>query len=64
MFCYLHGEVLGAGEAAHNKVTFLKHEVSRRSIMEVQVSQDITIMVQHAGPEGSIDARTALLTLS
>ena len=62
--CHLHGALLGAAEAAHDQVAVLKHEVSGCSVVKVQVSQDIAVMVQHAGPECSIDARAALLTLS
>lgn len=63
-FFYLHRILLGAGEAAHDELTLLKHEISRCSIVEVQVSQDVAVMVQHAGPKRSIDAGTAFFTLS
>lgn len=63
-FHHLHRALLGAAEAAHNEFTFLKNKVSRCSVVKVQVSQDIAVMVQHAGPECSIDACTALFTLS
>lgn len=61
---HLHGILLGAGEAAHDELTLLEHEVSRCSVVEVQVSQDVAVMVQHAGPEGSIDVGAAFFTLS
>lgn len=32
--------------------------------MEVQVSQDVTVTVQHAGPEPSTDVGAAFFTLS
>lgn len=64
VLCHLRRTLLGAAEAAHSELTLLKHKVCRHSILKVQVSQDITVMVQHAGPECSIDACTALFTLS
>lgn len=64
VLCHLRRTLLGAAEAAHGELTLLKHKVCRRSILKVQVSQDITVVVQHAGPECSIDACTALFTLS
>lgn len=60
----LQGILLGAGEAAHNEHTLLEHKVNRGSIVEVQVSQDITITVQHAGPERSTNVGAAFFTLS
>lgn len=61
---HLHGILLGAGEAAHDELTLLEHKVSRCSIVEVKVSQDVAVMVQHAGPKRSIDVGAAFVTLS
>lgn len=63
MFQYLKEQVLRAGEAAHDEFTLLKHKVNSCSIVQVQVSQDVTVMVQHTGPECSTDACIALFTL-
>lgn len=63
--CYhLRGALLGAAEAADHQVAVLKHQVSRSRVMEVQVSQDVTVMVQHGGSECRADTGAALLTLS
>lgn len=64
MLPHLHGALLGAAEAAHDQFTLLQHQVGRHRVVKVQVSQDIAVVVQHAGPECSRDARTALLALS
>lgn len=64
MLHHLRRTILGAAEAAHNELTLLKHKVCRCSIVKVEVSQHIAVVVQHAGPEGSADACTALFTLS
>lgn len=60
----LQGILLGAGEAAHNELTLLEHEVNGGSVVEVQVSQDVTVKVQQAGPERSTDVGAAFFTLS
>lgn len=61
---HLQRDLLGAAEAAHDELTLLKHEVGGRGVVEVQVSQDVAVMVQHAGPERSVDVRATLFALS
>lgn len=61
---HLQGTLLGAAEAANYELTLLKHEVGGRGVVEVQVSQDVAVMMHHAGPEGGADVRAALLALS
>lgn len=64
MFPHLHRALLGAAETAHSEVTVLKYQVNSCSVLEVQVTQDITVMVKHAGPERRTYACGAVVTLS